>query len=208
MCTQCAALHMHTQSTLSHHCDLLFVCLLFLLHYLTRVQDVANAIGAALGTVGAIVDTIESLVLGEGDEGESEKERVKKARLGILKRARERAIAEAVRKGAVRSDVYIQSENVVDVAYVKQKLRVSVKAVGPLCDSYQPEESVYTAVPDNPHWPYASAEDEKKDNAAKLTTPQVDGVCVCVCVCLCMCVCMCLRVFSLTHYDLCTCILY
>ena len=54
----------------------------------------ANAIGAALGTVGAMVDSIESLDLGEPREGEGEKEteeRVKKARpIGILARQPER----------------------------------------------------------------------------------------------------------------------
>lgn len=145
--------------------------------YAFCLQDVANAIGAALGTVGATVDTIESLELEKGGEGEGEKEleeKVKKARLGILERARERAISEAVKKGAIRSQVYIQSENVVDVAYVEKKLRVRVKAIGPLPDSTQQERARVT-VKDNPHWPYASAEDKEKDKAAKLAAPKVEG---------------------------------
>ena len=35
-----------------------------------------------------------------------------------------------------------------------------------------------TAVDDNLHWPYASAEDEQRDNAAGLSAPQVEGMCV------------------------------
>ena len=140
------------------------------------MQDVANAIGAALGTVGATVDIIESLELeegGEGEEGKEKEERAKRARLSILERAREQAISEAVKKGAVRSQVYIQSENVVDVAYVAKKVRVRVKAIGPLPDLN--EQRVHVTVKDNPHWPYASAEDKEKDKAAKLTCPKVEG---------------------------------
>ena len=140
-----------------------------------HAQDVANAIGAALGTVGATVDSIESLEVGEGEK-EREEESVKKARLDILKRARERAISEAVQREAIRSEVYIHSEDVVDVAYVAQKVRVRVKAIGPLRDSSQQTE-VHTAVQDNPHWPYASAQDRERDEAAKLLAPQVKGVC-------------------------------
>lgn len=141
------------------------------------MQDVANAIGAALGTVGATVDIIESLELeenGEGVEGKEREERAKKARLSILERARERAISEAVKKGAIRSQVYIQSENVVDVAYVAQKVRVRVKAIGPLPDLTD-RERVHVTVKDNPHWPYSSAEDKEKDEAAKLSPPKVEG---------------------------------
>ena len=134
----------------------------------------ANAIGAALGTVGATVDSIESLEVEEGEK-EGEEERVKKARLAVLERARERAISEAVQKGAIRSEVYIHSEDVVDVAYVAQKVRVRVKAIGPLRDSSQQNE-VYTTAQDNPHWPYASAQDRERDEAAKLLPPKVEGV--------------------------------
>lgn len=137
----------------------------------------ANAIGAALGTVGATVDIIESLELeegGEGEEGKEKEERAKKARLRILERAREQAISEAVKKGAIRSQVYIQSENVMDVAYVAKKVRVRVKAIGPLPDLTE-QERVQVTVKDNPHWPYASAEDKEKDKAAKLAPPRVEG---------------------------------
>ena len=129
----------------------------------------ANAIGAALGTVGATVDTIESLDEGEGEEA------VKKARLAILERARQRAISEALKKGAVRSEVYIHSEDVVDVAYVGNRLRVRVKAIGPLKDSLIDQE-MCAPVEDNPHWPFASAEDKERDMAAGLSTPLVEGV--------------------------------
>ena len=166
------------------------------------MQGVANAIGAALGNVGAIVDTIESLEVEQREgEGEKEKEeRIKELRLRILERARQRAISEVVRKGAVRSEVYIHSEDVIDVAYVENRVKVRVKAIGPLrdspsqqdalvgveaegpaCDSSsQQEGGVSSAVDDNPHWPYASGEDEERDNAAGLSAPQVEGVCVCV----------------------------
>ena len=135
----------------------------------------ANAIGAALGTVGATVDSIESLEVEEGEK-EGEEERVKKARLAVLERVRERAISEAIQKGAIRSEVYIHSEDVVDVAYVAQKVRVRVKAIGPLRDSSQQNE-VYATAQDNPHWPYASAQDRERDEVAKLLPPQVEGVC-------------------------------
>ena len=142
------------------------------------VQDVANAIGAALGTVGATVDSIESLVVGEGREGETENERVKRARLDVLRRARERAISEAVRKGAIPSEVYIHTEDVVDVTYVKNKLHVRVKAIGPLRDAATSDDQVEVppSVEDNPHWPFASADDREKDRAANLPSPNVEGV--------------------------------
>ena len=131
----------------------------------------ANAIGAALGTVGATVDTIESLDLG-GRGGESEEETMKRARLSLLERTRERAICEAVKRGAVRSEVYIHSEDVVDVAYVANKVRVRVKAIGPLREASERET---VAVEDNPHWPFASEEDRGKDVAAGLPSPKVEG---------------------------------
>lgn len=143
-------------------------------HCLVYLQDVANAIGAALGTVGATVDSIESLVVGEGREGERESERVKRARLDILRRARERAISDAIKKGAVASEVYIHSEDLVDVTYVQDKLHVRVKAIGPLRDSAS--ERMSFSVQDNPHWPFVSADDREKDSAANLPTPQVEGV--------------------------------
>ena len=132
----------------------------------------ANAIGAALGTVGATVDTIESLDLG-GRGGESEEE-TKRARLSLLERTRERAICEVVKKGVVRSEVYIHSEDVVDIAYVANKVRVRVKAIGPLREAAE-RETVSGAVEDNPHWPFASEEDREKDMAAGLPTPKVEG---------------------------------
>ena len=139
------------------------------------MQDVANAIGAALGTVGATVDTIESLELtGEGGEAET-----KKARLMLLERTRERAISEVVRKGATRSEVYVHSEDVVDVAYVAGKVRVRVKAIGPLRVSSE-REVVCGAVCDNPHWPFASEEDRERDLAVGLPSPNIEGVCVCL----------------------------
>ena len=135
----------------------------------------ANAIGAALGTVGAIVDMIESLELGDG--GEKEEERIKRARLSLLERTRERAISDVVRKGAERSKVYIHSEDVVDVAYVANKVRIRVKAIGPLREGSE-RESVGGAVEDNPHWPFASEEDRERDTAAGLLSPKVEGVCI------------------------------
>ena len=136
------------------------------------MQDVANAIGAALGTVGATVDTIESLEEG----GEGGEEAVKKARLAILERAREKAIAEAVRKGAIGSEVYVHSEDVVDVAYVSNRLRVRVKAIGPLGDGSRQGVVGTAPVEDNPHWPFVSAEDREKDIAAGLPVPRVEGL--------------------------------
>ena len=115
-------------------------------------------------------------MLGEEGAGEGQKEkdeRMKKARLEVLEKARSRARSEAIRKGAVPSKVYIHSEDVVDVAYVSQKVRVKVKAIGPLRDSSELQEVARPE--DNPHWPYRSAEDRQRDEAAHLPAPQVEG---------------------------------
>ena len=141
-------------------------------------QDVANAIGAALGTVSATIDTIEDLREEESlDEDEKEREeRVKKARLELVAQVRELAISEAIRKGAVPSKVYIHTEEVVDVSYVANKLRVRVKAIGLLQDSSHMCHRGLPVIEDNPHWPYASAEDRERDNAANLPAPTVTGI--------------------------------
>ena len=123
------------------------------------------------------MDTIEDVTVSEGPPGETQKEReerVKKARLEALEKARGRARAEVISKGAVPSEVFIQSEDVVDVAYVARRVRVRVKAIGPLRDSLAPAE-VVVAVEDNPHWPYHSEEDRQWDQAAQLPTPHVEG---------------------------------
>ena len=119
------------------------------------------------------MDTIESLELATG--GEREEEKIKKARLSLLERTREKAMSEAVRKGAVRSEVYIHSEDVVDVAYVANKVRVRVKAIGPLREGLE-REVVSGIVEDNPHWPFASEEDKEKDAAVGLPSPMVEGM--------------------------------
>ena len=116
----------------------------------------AGAIGAALAAVGATVDIVESV---EGDDDVVQR---------LLQQMRERAIIEAVMKGAVHSEVKIHSENVVQVG---SKVRVSVKAIGPLAVGGEAE--------DNPHWPFASEEDRQKDLAAGLSCPKVEGA-VCV----------------------------
>ena len=131
------------------------------------LQNVANAIGAAISAVGATVDAMQSVEKEEGDE-----DRTERVKLNLLQQTRKKAISEAVRKGAVRSEVKIHSE---DVTYVAHKVRVRVKAVGPL----QTGSRNGSTVEDNPHWPFASAEDREKDLAAGLPSPQAEGMGVC-----------------------------
>ena len=136
------------------------------------LQNVANAIGAAISAVGATVDAMQmqSVEKEEGDE-----ERIERVKLNLLQQTRKKAISEAVRKGAVRSEVKIHSE---DVTYMANKVRVRVKAVGPL-QSGSRNGTMCGTVEDNPHWPFASAEDTEKDLAAGLPSPQVEGMGVC-----------------------------
>ena len=66
--------------------------------------SVANAVGAALGTVAGTSEVVESLSaitasLGEKGDGKSEEEQQQLAREVAIQRGKDRAVAEAVRKG-------------------------------------------------------------------------------------------------------------
>ena len=84
-------------------------------HYYTDTQDVANAVGAALGTVGGSCDRIEDMVwlqreLCNSDPAASslsETELYKRARQVALQRAEEIARQNAVEKGIGRINVGI-----------------------------------------------------------------------------------------------------
>ena len=66
--------------------------------------SVANAVGAALGTVAGTSEVVESLSaitasLGDKGEGKSKEEQQQLARDVAIQRGKDRAVAEAVRKG-------------------------------------------------------------------------------------------------------------
>ncbi|KAL3418384.1 hydantoinase [Phlyctema vagabunda] len=79
-------------------------------------SEVANAIGAAVAEVGAAVEMIV----------DAEK---KTDSLAILK---EKAIAQAVSKGAKKDSIRIIEEEVAGLAYIDAKCKISVKVAGPL----------------------------------------------------------------------------
>ena len=123
------------------------------------------------------MDIIEEITVSEGSPKETQKEgeeRIKNARLEVLEKVRGRARVEVISKGAIPSEVFIHSEDVMDMAYFSQRVRVRVKAIGPLRDSLGPVE-VVVAVEDNPHWPFHSEEHKQRDQAALLPTPRVEG---------------------------------
>lgn len=126
-------------------------------------QGAANAVGAAIARVSGEVDTVEIL------EGKQERD--------VIDAACQRAVDQAVEKGAAREDVKIVEINRMPLQYMSQvTIRIQVRAVGRLAvpEDLAPRES--------PDWVDDGAEEEAETqkvsvpNALDPTTKPTLGV--------------------------------
>lgn len=88
--------------------------------------DVANAVGAAMSSVGGAVDSIQDVA------------EVSVAQ--VIQRAKDMAIQKAVDSGASRESVIIAEVESYPISYISNKLRVCVKAVGGLDLNIEPTQ--------------------------------------------------------------------
>ncbi|KAK2612619.1 hypothetical protein QQS21_001391 [Conoideocrella luteorostrata] len=118
-------------------------------------QGAANAVGAAIGKISGEIDTVEIL------EGKDEKI--------VIADACQRAIDQAIAKGAEPDDVKIVEVNKMPLQYMSQTtIRIQVRAVGRLAIPEEPNSSVGAHRPVD--WNGKQAEDEE-DEGEKVSVP-------------------------------------